>query len=69
MGSSRRDFMKEAAVVGVAAATVTPSIPDNAHAGSDEGSAVETNETRCPYFDQPLLCDGKAADGTYKCDG
>ncbi len=69
MGSSRRDFMKDAAVVGVVAATATPLAPENAHAVSDEGSAELDSKERCPYFDQPLLCDGKTDDGIYMCDG
>lgn len=65
MNQTRRKFIKEAAVVGaVAAAGTSVRIKD-----TDAIEEVDTvNNARCPFFDQPMMCDGPDECGRYKCD-
>ena len=65
MNQTRRKFIKEAAVVSaVVAAGTSVRIKD-----TDAIEEVDTvNNARCPFFDQPMMCDGPDECGRYKCD-
>ena len=65
MKKSRREFMKDAAIVSaVVAAGTTVSEKD---AGA-ETEVAEAKNSRCPFFDQPMLCGGPDTNGKFKCD-
>jgi hypothetical protein len=64
MSQTRREFLKDIAVGGAAITTGTVIV-------SGEGKAEETaaNEnSRCPYFDQPMYCKDLTPDGKPMCD-
>jgi len=65
MNHTRRAFFKDAAVAGAVL-----SVAGTAEAGNAEGeSAANPGETvRCPYFDQPMYCQGLTRDGKPLCD-
>jgi hypothetical protein len=65
MGETRREFMKDAATVGAAAALAGPLTAVETKA--EPAGSVPANG-RCPYFDQPLFCGGPGPDGRYKCE-
>ncbi len=62
MAHTRRAFMKEAAIAGAAVAAV-PAVT-----AKSSKADVTVSEQRCPFFDQPMLCDGPDRNGKYKCD-
>ena len=65
MSTTRREFMKDAAVAGAVAATGSMAA-ENAVA---DGAENEYNfGERCPYFDQPLHCKGMTESGKCLCD-
>ncbi|MCE5249296.1 twin-arginine translocation signal domain-containing protein [bacterium] len=66
MSPTRRDFIKDAAVIGAAAGTGLTARDTVAENGYGEGPVDEN--TRCPYFDQPLFCKGKNENGKYLCE-
>jgi len=67
MGTTRRDFIKDATVVG--AAVVVGTTRDTTESKAQTRNSDIHGETeRCPYFDQPLLCKGLAPDGKRLCD-
>ena len=65
MHQTRRKFIKEAVVAGtVVIAGTSISIKE-----TDAMEEIETvNSARCPFFDQPMMCDGPDEYGRYKCD-
>lgn len=65
MGRTRREFIKDAAIAGTAAAAVSIGVSSNT-AVAREPSPAEPK--KCPFFDQPLMCDGRGADGKFKCE-
>lgn len=65
MGQTRREFMRDAAVTGAVVAAGTTVSLEKAHTAPND---VFCTGQRCPFFDQPLLCDGPDADGKYLCD-
>ena len=65
MRKTRREFMKDAAIAGTVAATVSMGI-NTACAAEAETKPAETK--KCPYFDQPLMCGGPGPDGKFKCE-
>ncbi|MFC1508467.1 twin-arginine translocation signal domain-containing protein [Candidatus Omnitrophota bacterium] len=68
MSSNRREFIKEAAVMGAVVSTgVTSNLKDVA-AETATGENPQDITERCPYFDQPLLCKGIAENGKFMCD-
>ncbi|MBN1291387.1 MAG: twin-arginine translocation signal domain-containing protein [Candidatus Latescibacteria bacterium] len=68
MNSSRRDFIKDAAIVGTAVATGTGVEIENAEAEMVYDDVSVDESTRCPYFDQPLFCKGMTSDGKLLCE-
>lgn len=65
MARTRREFIKDAAIAGTAAAAVSIGV------NSSNAVAAETKPAepkKCPFFDQPLMCDGPGADGKFKCE-
>ncbi len=68
MSSNRREFIKEAAVIGAVVSTGAASSLKDAAAETTGGNNPESKTERCPYFDQPLLCKGIAEDGKFMCD-
>lgn len=67
MSPSRRDFMKDAAVVSAAAATTGVSA-ETASAETPAETTAEAGEQRCPYFDQPMYCKGLSKSGRPLCE-
>ena len=65
MSRTRRDFMKEAAVMGGAAAA--GGAVENGQAVADE-QPVTAEDERCPYFDQPMYCKGLSKSGKPLCE-
>ena len=65
MSKSRREFIKDAAIV--SAVVAAGSTGREKEAGA-ESNVTEAEEVRCPFFDQPMLCGGPDASGKYKCD-
>ncbi|MHB9030901.1 MAG: twin-arginine translocation signal domain-containing protein [Candidatus Latescibacterota bacterium] len=65
MNHTRREFMKDAAVAGVAlsAGAATGAEKAVSDEPKDSGDVV-----RCPYFDQPMYCKGLTGDGKPLCD-
>ena len=65
MYQTRRKFLKDSAVAGaVIAAGTSVSIQE-----LDAVEKVDTvNNVKCPFFDQPMMCDGPDECGRYKCD-
>ena len=63
---TRREFIRDAAVAGVTigAGSVCARASDGGIPIVDEPNGREP----CPFFDQPLQCDGPRDDGTYPCD-
>ncbi len=65
MRHSRREFIRDAAIAGVVISAGT---------AVDSGDAVSTHthspddSVRCPYFDQPMYCNGLSKDGKPLCD-
>ena len=68
MSSNRREFIKDAAVIGAVVSTGAASNLRDAAAEIAGGNNPESVTGRCPYFDQPLLCKGIAEDGKFMCD-
>jgi len=68
MSSTRRDFIKDAAITGVVVTTGTSMSNGTAQAAVvyEDGPVDETKQ--CPYFDQPLFCNGKLHDGKLLCE-
>ena len=65
MEQTRRKFMKDTVCAGaVVAAAAAVSIKES----EASESSTAANDLNCPYFDQPLMCDGPDGDGKYKCD-
>jgi hypothetical protein len=65
MSTTRRTFIKEAAVAGAATAVCgIAAAPDTEAQAVETPAAVE----KCPFFDQPLRCGGKKPDGGWPCD-
>ena len=54
--------MKEAAIAGAAVAAV-PTMTTRTAKADDAAS-----DQRCPYFDQPMTCDGPDVSGKFVCD-
>lgn len=65
MSPSRRDFMKDAAVVGAAAAAGGSVAEAEA---SPQAEATAAEDARCPYFDQPMYCKGMSKTGRPLCE-
>ena len=65
MNQTRRKFVMVASIAGtgvVLSQNISPSLShENQGDSKDRGN-------RCPYFSQPLLCDGSDNDGNYPCD-
>lgn len=66
MSPTRRDFIRNAAVTGAVAATGISGNTSNA--AYSQQNKQTGDEQKCPFFDQPLLCDGPGPDGNYPCD-
>ncbi len=64
MSHTRREFMKDATVAGVALSAGT--IAGAEAAGTETADAGD--DARCPYFDQPMYCKGLSQDGKPLCD-
>ena len=65
MKKTRREFIKDAAVVGaVIAASSTVSDEEAVSDTTDE----ETENAKCPFFDQQMMCGGPDEFGKYTCD-
>ena len=64
MRKTRREFMKNAAIAGTAAAVSMGM--DAACAAEVENKPAENK--KCPYFDQPLMCGGPGSNGKFKCE-
>ena len=65
MKKTRREFMKEAVVVGTVVAAGSTVSNEDAVAATTE---TETENAKCPFFDQPMMCGGPDEFGKYKCD-
>ena len=65
MEKTRREFIKDAALVSAVVATVITCDIEKSEAAPD-GETPEN--VRCPFFDQPLMCDGPDERGRYVCD-
>ena len=68
MSSTRRDFIKDAAIVGTAVAAGTGVEPETTRADMVYDNVEVDESIRCPYFDQPLFCKGMTSDGTLLCE-
>ena len=68
MSSNRREFIKDAAVIGAAVSSGAAQNLKDAAAETASGNNSESVTECCPYFDQPLLCKGKSEDGKFMCD-
>ena len=65
MNQTRRKFMKDASVVGaVVIAAGTAEADKNTETSSEDDTS---KRGKCPFFDQPLMCDGPDKNGKYKC--
>jgi hypothetical protein len=64
MKRTRREFMKEAALVGVVVASGTGMSESKAGNPSNDTGAPK----KCPYFDQPMMCGGPDESGKFRCD-
>jgi hypothetical protein len=65
MGRTRREFIKDAAIAGTAAAAVSIGVNSTVAVAAEQTPA---EPKKCPFFDQPLMCDGPGADGKFKCE-
>jgi hypothetical protein len=65
MNSTRRDFMKEAAVAGAVTAAGGASVGKPAVADTPPAAV---GDERCPYFDQPMYCKGLSKSGKPLCE-
>lgn len=65
MGQTRREFIKDTAIACTVVAAGTNTFVNKAAAGRKE---VKDKQTKCPFFDQPLMCNGPDKFGRYKCD-
>ena len=65
MKQTRREFMKDAAIVGTVVAA--GSTISSEKIGADQKD-VSTEKAKCPFFDQPLMCNGPDENGNYRCD-
>jgi len=68
MGTTRRDFIKDAMVAGAVAAVGTTPYEAKSEAEPVKNDSPAGETGRCPYFDQPLLCKGLAPEGKRLCD-
>ena len=68
MSITRRDFIKEAAVVSTVVASGVSSDLKDVEAEVVQEEKTESGTERCPYFDQPLLCRELTPGGKYLCD-
>ncbi len=68
MSSTRRDFIKDAAITGVVVTTGTGMNNDNAQAAIVYEDSPVDETKRCPYFDQLLFCNGKLDNGKFLCE-
>jgi len=68
MGTTRRAFIKDATVVGAAAAVGTTPYEAVSEAEPVKVDSQSEDTGHCPYFDQPLLCKGLAPGGKRLCD-
>ena len=65
MRQTRREFIKDAAIF--SAMISAGSTISNEKAGAVQKD-VSIEKVKCPFFDQPLMCDGLDENGKYKCD-
>jgi len=57
--------MKDAAIAGTVVAVGANARVKKTAAG--EGG-IEGKQTKCPFFDQPLMCNGPDKSGKYRCE-
>ena len=65
MDQTRREFIKDIAITGAVVVTGTEVCVNTTAAGERE---VAVKQTKCPFFDQPLMCEGPDEFGIYRCD-
>jgi len=65
MNPTRREFVKGIAAAGAVAATISTISEDTAATETDCSSEMEN---RCPYFDQPMYCEGLSKTGKPLCE-
>ncbi len=65
MKKTRREFIKDAALVGT---VVAAGSTVKAEEAVSDTSYDENENAKCPFFDQQMMCDGPDECGKYKCD-
>jgi hypothetical protein len=65
MNQTRREFVT---VTSVASASIVMSHDVSSSLGYEHERCSKDGEKRCPYFSQPLLCNGSDPNGNYPCD-
>ena len=65
MNPTRREFVKGITAAGAVAATISTISEDTVATETDCSSEMEN---RCPYFDQPMYCNGLSKMGKYLCE-
>lgn len=65
MNPTRREFVKGITTAGAVAATISTISEDATATETDCSSGMEN---RCPYFDQPMYCDGLSKTGKPLCE-
>ena len=65
MNPTRREFVKGITAAGAVAATIS-TIPEDTTA--TETDYLSEMENRCPYFDQPMYCNGLSKTGKPLCE-
>jgi len=73
MSPTRREFIKDAAVIGAVVAAGAPDLigginPESIQAESTYGNGPVDETSRCPYFDQPLFCREMIKNGKFPCE-
>ena len=65
MNKTRREFIKDAAIAGTVVAVGANTRVKKTEAIEEE---IKVKQTKCPFFDQPLMCNGPDKFGKYRCD-
>ena len=65
MSSTRREFIKDITAVGAVATTCSILAGGKTAEGTEN---VCSEESRCPYFDQPMYCKELSTSGLPLCD-
>ena len=65
MSCTRREFIKDTTIAGAVVTAGTFIYIVETKAAQE---CITNKDHQCPYFDQPLMCEGPDELGKYKCD-